>query len=124
MILAVESSCDESALALFDPAIGLTGEWVHTQMDQHQPYGGVVPELASREHLNNFPVLLRAVIEQLHGAKPEQVVVTTGPGLAGCLALGLALAKALAVYWQVPLVGANHLRGHAWSPFIDTHAAD
>lgn len=124
MILAIESSCDESAIALFEPQHGFIGEWVHTQIEQHQPYGGVVPELASREHLLNFPVLLREVVAHLQNRKPDRVVVTAGPGLAGCLALGLALAKALALYWQVPLFAANHLRGHAWSPFIDTHATD
>lgn len=122
MILAVESSCDESALALFDPAQGLQGEWVHTQVELHQPYGGIVPDLASREHLTNFPVLLR---EALAGrARPAEIAVTVGPGLAGSLALGVALAKALALGWGLPLVGINHLRGHAFSPFIALHAED
>ncbi|MCD8482478.1 MAG: tRNA (adenosine(37)-N6)-threonylcarbamoyltransferase complex transferase subunit TsaD [Verrucomicrobia bacterium] len=123
MILAVESSCDESALALFDPGKGMVGEWVHTQIQQHQPFGGVVPELASREHLQNFPILLREVVACLGDHRPDKIVVTMGPGLAGCLALGIALAKALAVYWHIPLYGGNHLRGHAWSPFIPLHTA-
>lgn len=123
-ILAIESSCDESALALFDPARGLAGEWVHTQLATHQPYGGVVPDLASREHLQHLPALLKVVLEQLDGHVPAQVAVTCGPGLAGCLALGLAQAKALTWHWQRPLVGINHLRGHALSPFIALHAAD
>jgi len=121
MILGVESSCDESALALFDPARGLVGEWVHTQIDLHRAYGGVVPDLASREHLTNFDAMLRCVPpEQFKGIKT--VAVTRGPGLAGCLAMGMALAKAVALYKGVPLLGVNHLRAHAWSPFIATHA--
>ena len=59
MIIGVESSCDESAMALFDPERGIVGEWVHTQILKHQAYGGIVPDLASREHLDNFPVLMR-----------------------------------------------------------------
>jgi N6-L-threonylcarbamoyladenine synthase len=124
MILAVESSCDESALALFDPAQGLVGEWVHSQIEKHQPYGGIVPDLASREHLRHFPRLLRLAQEQLGDRRPETLAVTSGPGLAGCLALGLSLAQALALAWKRPLVGVNHLRGHAFSPFIAAHAED
>ena len=89
MILGVESSCDESALALLDPASGLCGEWVHSQLDLHREYGGVVPELASREHLETFPVLLEKVMDKVKGlsAKIEEIAVTCGPGLAPCLAL-------------------------------------
>jgi len=124
VIFAVESSCDESALALFDPAQGLCGEWVHTQIDLHRIYGGVVPDLAGREHLRNFPPMLPAALEALQGRIPSRVAVTAGPGLAGCLALGLSFAKSLALAWNIPLCGVNHLRGHAFSPFIDLHAEE
>jgi len=121
MILAIESSCDESALALFDPLRGIVGEWVHSQIDLHKEYGGVVPDLASREHLKNFFPLLKVsgVLERKHEVR--QIAVTHGPGLAGCLALGLAFARSLGMAWGVPVVGANHLRGHAFSPFIALH---
>jgi len=122
MILAIESSCDESALALFDPARGLTGEWVHSQIALHQAYGGVVPDLASREHLDRFPALLALAAQQPEYPAVTKIAVTYGPGLAGCLALGLALAEALALAKNIPLVGVNHLRGHVWSPFISLHA--
>ncbi len=122
MILALESSCDESAVALFDPACGIVGEWVNSQIERHRPYGGVVPELASREHLDNFPALLREAFATADPAQMDKIVVTRGPGLAACLALGVSAAKALAVALDVPLHGANHLAGHAWSPFIDFHA--
>jgi N6-L-threonylcarbamoyladenine synthase len=123
MILAIESSCDESALALFDPASGLCGEWVHSQIQLHQNYGGVVPDLASREHLKNFFPLLEAsgVIEKRELI--TEIAVTQGPGLAGCLALGISFAKSLGLAWKLPVHGVNHLRGHAFSPFIDLHAA-
>ena len=122
MILAVESSCDESALALFAPDRGLVGEWVHSQVAKHQPFGGIVPDVASREHLRHFPGLLGRVLEVMGDRRPSEIAVTAGPGLAGCLALGLSLGKALALAWERPLVGVNHLRGHAWSPFIALHA--
>ncbi|MDR3228813.1 MAG: tRNA (adenosine(37)-N6)-threonylcarbamoyltransferase complex transferase subunit TsaD [Puniceicoccales bacterium] len=122
-LLAVESSCDESALALFDSGVGVTGDWVHSQAALHGEYGGVVPDLASREHLRNFPALLRLLPAGFDPAALAAVVVTRGPGLAGCLALGIALAKALALAWGKPLGGVNHLRGHLFSPFIATHAA-
>ena len=121
MILGIESSCDESALALFDRRSGLAGEWVFSQIAQHKAYGGVVPDLASRQHLANFPLLLEE-LEPILGDRPlTSVAVTCGPGLAGCLALGIALAKSLAMAWSVPLAGVNHLRGHAFSPFIKLH---
>jgi N6-L-threonylcarbamoyladenine synthase len=124
MILAIESSCDESALALFDPARGLTGEWVHSQIALHREYGGVVPDLASREHLDRLPALLALAAAQPEYARVTQIAVTQGPGLAGCLALGIALGEALALARNLPLVGVNHLRGHVWSPFIALHAQD
>ncbi|HKB92508.1 MAG TPA: tRNA (adenosine(37)-N6)-threonylcarbamoyltransferase complex transferase subunit TsaD, partial [Opitutaceae bacterium] len=122
MILAIESSCDESALAIFDPSFGICGEWVHTQIKLHATYGGVVPDLASREHLRNLPAMLQEVRNELHFSQVKQIAVTRGPGLAACLALGMASAKALALELGVPLMGVNHLRGHAWSPFIALHA--
>ena len=121
MILGIESSCDESALALFDPLKGLAGEWVYSQIAVHRDYGGVVPDLASRQHLSNFPVLLEEMESVLRDTKVTSVAVTCGPGLAGCLALGISLAKGLAMVWRVPLTGVNHLRGHAFSPFIELH---
>lgn len=122
MILAIESSCDETALALFDPARGLSGEWIHSQIALHGRYGGVVPDLATREHLRTIGPMLERVQAEFGFAGIGRVAVTHGPGLAGCLAIGVAAAKSLALAWQVPLVGVNHLRGHVFSPFIPVHA--
>lgn len=122
MILALESSCDETAVALFDPARGLAGEWVHSQIALHEKHGGVVPDLATREHLRTFAPLLDRAGREVGFAEVQEIAVTHGPGLAACLAIGGAAAKALALVWRVPLVGVNHLRGHAWSPFIALHA--
>lgn len=124
MILALESSCDETAAALFDPARGLVGEWVHSQIALHEAYGGVVPDLASREHLRHFGPLVTRALAAASPGSITQVAVTQGPGLAACLAMGLSVAKALGLAWRVPVVGVNHLRAHAFSPFIPLHAEE
>ncbi len=122
MILALESSCDETAVAGFDPAKGLVGEWVHSQIALHEKHGGVVPDLATREHLRNFGPLLVRAKTTVGFETITQVAVTNGPGLAACLAIGVGAAKALAFDLGVPVVGVNHLRGHVWSSFIGLHA--
>lgn len=122
MILSVESSCDESAVALFDPRRGMLSDAVHSQATLHALYGGVVPDIAAREHLRKFPDLLRTLPADFTPDAISAIAVTRGPGLAGCLALGIAFAKSLALAWDKPLLGANHLRGHLWSPFIPLHA--
>ncbi len=121
MILAIESSCGGPAFAMVDPGGGLAGGGVQSEGAKQQPFGGIVPEVARREHVAQFPGILKLLLGELGEARPERIAVTSGPGLAGCLALGLSLGKALALAWDRPLVGVNHLRGHAWSPFIDWH---
>lgn len=121
MILGIESSCDESSLSLLDAESGLLREWTRSQIDLHSLYGGVVPDLASREHLENFPVLLDAMRADgfpLDPGSVQQIAVTCGPGLAGCLAMGVSLAKSAGFFLNAPVVGVNHLRAHAWSPFL------
>lgn len=122
MILAFESSCDESALAIFNPGAGMAGEWVHSQMELHAGHGGVVPDLATREHLRHFGPLLKRARDTAAWSGISQVAVTRGPGLAACLAMGAAAAKSVAFALRLPVVGVNHLRAHAWSPFIPVHA--
>jgi N6-L-threonylcarbamoyladenine synthase len=122
MILALESSCDETAVAVFDPAQGLAGEWIHSQIALHEAHGGVVPDLATREHLQHFTPLLSRARAEVDFDRIDAVAVTHGPGLAACLAIGVAAAKSLALVLRVPVTGVNHLRGHAWSPFIALHA--
>ena len=124
MILALESSCDETAVALFDPACGLVGEWVHSQIALHENYGGVVPDLATREHLRTFAPLLERARDQPGFDRVGTIAVTNGPGLAACLAIGVATAKSVAHALRVPVIGVNHLRGHVWSPFVGLQAED
>ncbi|WOO39958.1 tRNA (adenosine(37)-N6)-threonylcarbamoyltransferase complex transferase subunit TsaD [Rubellicoccus peritrichatus] len=124
MLLAIESSCDESAIAVFDPQSGIIGEWVHSQIALHKEYGGVVPDLASREHLERFGPMLEKIADTVDLTLIKQICVTVGPGLAGCLAMGIATARALSLVLDVPVVGVNHLRGHVFSPFISLHKSD
>ncbi len=121
MILALESSCDETAVAVFDPDRGMRGEWIHSQVALHGRHGGVVPDLATREHLRNFSPLLARMRDEVGMAGITQVAVTHGPGLAACLAIGVAAAKSIGLALGVPVIGVNHLRGHVWSPFLRLH---
>ncbi len=122
--LAIESSCDESALALFDAQVGMVAEAVYSQIQTHQAYGGIVPDLASREHIDAFIPLLDKIFAKHSLDSVGKIAVTTGPGLASCLAIGVALARSLGLALNVPVVGINHLRGHVFSPFIHLHAED
>ena len=123
-ILAIESSCDESAVALFDSEKGVLSSLIHTQIDLHALYGGVVPDLASTQHLEKLPHLIAAALrgEDFREKEIDLIAATSGPGLANCLAIGISCASALAIALNKPLVGVNHLRGHAYSPFISEHA--
>ena len=119
MILGIESSCDESALALYDVRNGIIGEWINSQINKHSDYGGVVPDLAVSEHLDSFiPLLNLAKGKYISAKNISKIAVTCGPGLVGCLGVGISFAKSLGLVWEVPVVGVNHLRGHAFSPFI------
>ena len=117
IILAFETSCDETACALYSPSLGLLGERIYSQWRRHAPYGGVVPELASRDHLRRaLPLaddLLRAT-----AARPTHVAYTRGPGLASALLTGASVAAGLSFSWNLPLIGVNHLAGHLLSPLL------
>jgi N6-L-threonylcarbamoyladenine synthase len=123
MIIGIESSCDESAVAIFDRTIGVVFEEVHSQIALHGGYGGVVPELAAREHVKNFCPLFDDLKAKIAPCEVDSIAVTIEPGLPGCLAIGRVAANALSVIWRKPVVGINHLHGHVFSPFIELHAA-
>lgn len=118
MILGVESSCDDTGLAVWE-----SGQFIYeqtsSQIDLHALYGGVVPQLAAREHLRNFPILLKDLQKRIDPQKIRQIAVTCGPGLPGSLALGIAFAWSLRLALGCELVGVHHLRGHILSPFIE-----
>jgi len=120
-VLALESSCDESAVAVLDDGRGLLSHVLHTQVDLHQAYGGVVPELASRDHVQRLlPLVERALNEAgTCAAELDGVAYTAGPGLIGALLAGAALARSLALAWGLPTVGVHHLEGHLLAPLLE-----
>ncbi len=120
-ILAIETSCDESAVSIFDSEIGVLENLIHSQIDLHALYGGVVPDLASAQHLEKLPALIGEIAKSPNFCDIDFVTCTSGPGLPNCLAIGVSCASALAIDLKLPLFGVNHLRGHAFSPFIDVH---
>lgn len=120
MWLALESSCDETALALISENGEVQGEWLYSQVQKHAQYGGVVPDLAVGEHLKNFlPLLDLALLEFDLPSIVSRIGVTCGPGLVGCLGMGISFAKSLGLMWDIPVFGVNHLRGHAFSVFME-----
>jgi N6-L-threonylcarbamoyladenine synthase len=123
-ILALESSCDESAVAVYDDAAGLLAHEIHSQIDLHRVYGGVVPELASRDHVRRLLPLVRTALGDA-GTQPDQidgVAYTAGPGLIGALLTGAALGRSLAYAWKVPAIGVHHLEGHLLAPLLEPSA--
>ena len=120
-ILALESSCDESAVAVFDAARGLLAHSIHSQIELHQVYGGVVPELASRDHIRKLLPLIRTTLAEA-ATRPSDlsgVAYTAGPGLIGALLTGAALGRSLAYAWGLPAVGVHHLEGHLLAPLLE-----
>jgi N6-L-threonylcarbamoyladenine synthase len=120
LLLAIETSCDETAAAVISETYEVRSSVVASQIDLHAAYGGVVPELASRAHLELLtPIVTQALAEAgVTGPELRAVAVTSGPGLVGALLVGIATAKALAQAWGVPVVGVNHLEGHLASVFL------
>lgn len=120
LILGVESSCDETGLALYDSAAGLLAHTLHSQVAMHAEYGGVVPELASRDHVRRVVPLLRALLAQTGKtlADIDAVAYTRGPGLSGALLVGCAFAEALAFALNKPTLPVHHLEGHLLSPLL------
>ena len=123
LILGVESSCDETGLALYDSESGLLSHALHSQVAMHQDYGGVVPELASRDHIRRVVPLAREVMRRAGRdlSDLDATAYTEGPGLAGALLVGAAFAKSLAFALDVPAVGIHHLEGHLLSPLLSRH---
>jgi len=126
MLIAIETSCDETAVSLIDLDsfnLGksvedyLKADIVASQVKLHSPYGGVVPELAAREHMRNLPLVVDEALKkaQIRVEKLSAVAVTRGPGLKGCLLVGLSFAKALAFSRKIPLLTVNHLEGHVYA---------
>ena len=121
IILGIETSCDETAAAVVVGAKTVLSSVVSSQIDLHARYGGVVPEIASRAHLDLLmPVVSQALVESgLEPSAIDAVAVTHGPGLIGALLVGVSAAKGLSMAWDVPLVAINHLEGHLYAAFLE-----
>jgi N6-L-threonylcarbamoyladenine synthase len=120
LVLGIETSCDETGLALYDSERGLLAHTLHSQVDMHRAYGGVVPELASRDHIRRLLPLLDACLQQAGRTKADidGIAVTVGPGLAGALLVGASVGHALGWALGKPVVGVHHLEGHLLSPLL------
>jgi N6-L-threonylcarbamoyladenine synthase len=125
-VLGIETSCDETAVALYDGRKGLLANRVFSQVELHRAHGGVVPELASREHIERLlPMIEQALAEAGIGAQAiDGVAYTAGPGLIGALLVGACLGRALGYAWGVPVVGVHHLEGHLLAPGLEPDAPD
>jgi N6-L-threonylcarbamoyladenine synthase len=120
-VLGIETSCDETGIALYDSERGLLADALYSQIDLHQQYGGVVPELASRDHVRKTLPLIREVLEK--AACPlgqiDGVAYTAGPGLAGALLVGASVARSLGMVLDVPTIGVHHMEGHLLAPLLE-----
>src|SRR3990170_375009 len=119
-ILAIESSCDETACAILEDGRALLVSTVASQMEMHARYGGVFPEVASRQHVLSIVPVVEGALAQSHLTLKDidAIAVTRGPGLAGSLVVGMNMAKGLALGLGLPLVGVNHLEGHLYSAWV------
>src|SRR5262249_22147261 len=117
LVLGIESSCDETAAAVIEDGRVIKSNIIASQIKTHAPYGGVVPELASREHLNTISHVVSSALSEAQTSlnKIDGIAVTKGPGLIGSLLVGVSYAKSLAFVNKKPLVGVNHIEGHIYS---------
>ena len=125
MILGIETSCDETSVAVLDGDGSVRVNLIASQIERHQPFGGVVPEIASREHLQHlFPLVSRALADaSLSFDDVDSIAVTAGPGLIGALLVGVAGAQGLAYGLGIPIVPVNHLEGHIYSAYLQREGA-
>lgn len=121
LVLGLETSCDETGVALYDSEQGLLGDALFSQIDLHRVYGGVVPELASRDHVKRMLPLIREVLGQAGRTTGDidAIAYTAGPGLVGALLVGASCAQAMAFAWGIPALGVHHMEGHLLAPMLE-----
>ncbi|HTR00424.1 MAG TPA: tRNA (adenosine(37)-N6)-threonylcarbamoyltransferase complex transferase subunit TsaD [Candidatus Acidoferrum sp.] len=121
LVLGIETSCDETGIALYDSERGILAEALYSQIKLHQQFGGVVPELASRDHIRKTLPLIREVMTRANcsGGDIDGVAYTSGPGLAGALLVGAAIGRSLGMTWNVPTIGVHHMEGHLLAPLLE-----
>ncbi len=125
-VLGIETSCDETAVALFEGGRGLLANRVYSQVDLHRPHGGVVPELASRDHIARLLPMVESTLSDA-GTPPQTIdgiAYTAGPGLIGALLVGGCLGRALGYAWGIPVIGVHHLEAHLLAPGLEAGAPD
>lgn len=124
LTLGIETSCDDTAVAVLSGEREVLVELLSSQIKDHAGFGGVIPEFAARKHLENILPLIDAALKRLdlRGQELDLIAVTRGPGLMGSLMVGVQTARALSLAWGVPLIGINHLEGHMFAPLIDSDA--
>ncbi len=120
-VLGIETSCDETGVAVYDTERGLLAHALHSQIDLHAIYGGVVPEIASRDHLRRLLPLVRRVLADSGLERPDAVAYTAGPGLVGALMVGGGMAAGLGLAWDCRVVPVHHMEGHLLAPLLEDH---
>jgi len=125
-VLGIETSCDETGIALYSTERGLLSHTLYSQVAVHREYGGVVPELASRDHIRKTLPLIEQTLDDagLDAAQIDGVAYTAGPGLVGALMVGATIARALALGWGVPALGVHHMEGHLLAPMLEEERPD
>lgn len=120
-VLGIETSCDETGIALYDSEQGLLADALYSQIDMHNDYGGVVPELASRDHIRRVLPLIEQVMAKADCIRQDidAIAYTRGPGLIGALMVGSAIAKSIAWAWDIPVMGVHHMEGHLLAPMLE-----
>ncbi len=119
IILGIETSCDETGVALFSTKTGLLAHALHSQVDLHAVYGGVVPEIASRDHVRMLLPLIQQLMSATGIEKPDAVAYTAGPGLVGALMVGGGMANGLGLAWDCPVIAVHHMEGHLLAPMLE-----
>jgi N6-L-threonylcarbamoyladenine synthase len=121
-VLGLETSCDETGVAVFDTAHGLVAHALHSQVDLHARFGGVVPEIASRDHIRRLLPLVREVLSEARVQRPDAVAYTAGPGLVGALLVGSGIANGLGLGWNCPVIPVHHMEGHLLAARLEADA--
>ena len=121
-VLGIETSCDETGVALFSTETGLLADALHSQVDLHAEYGGVVPEIASRDHIRCLLPLIDQVLVAAQIERPDAIAYTAGPGLVGALMVGSGLANGLGLAWDCPVIPVHHMEGHLLAPMLEDEA--
>jgi N6-L-threonylcarbamoyladenine synthase len=124
LVLGLETSCDETGVALYHTERGLLAEALHSQVDLHAVYGGVVPEIASRDHLRRLLPLIQGVLDEAGVERPDVIAYTAGPGLVGALMVGAGMANGLALSWNCPVIPVHHMEGHLLAPMLEDQAPE